>query len=249
MRATGLPGGQGGPGDSGQLGAHASPRGDAVLRLSRATLMLVFTPELCGERPPLEVLEAALPEVDAIQVRVKLSGRTGGPSPARELFDWTVRVLDLFAAHPSYEPPVIVNDRVDVALALAPRGCAGVHLGTEDCPPREARELLGPRACIGLSTHTVHEVAAAGELPVDYLGFGPIHATATKGYETGLGPEAAWIAQTATALPLFPIGGIDLARAGELTPVGRAAVGSAILGAADPRAAARALRAALQERD
>ena len=67
----------------------------------------------------------------------------------------------------------------------------------------------------------------------------------SEGYERGLGPEAAWVASTASSVPVFPIGGIDAVGALELAVVGRAAVGAAILCAEDPGAAARALRASL----
>jgi len=204
-------------------------------RLRRARLMLLFTPGLCGERDPLAVLEAALPHIDLVQVRIKAEGRVEGPSPARELHDWTLRVLDLCVER---EVGVLVNDRVDVAAVLAGRGCAGVHLGQGDCPPEEARALLGPAPLIGLSTHCARDVAAAIELPVDYLGYGPIHATPTRGYSAGLGPEAAWVASEGSPVPVFPIGGIDASCAGELAPLGRAAVSSAILAAEDPGAAA-----------
>jgi thiamine-phosphate diphosphorylase len=124
-----------------------------------------------------------------------------------------------------------------------------VHLGADDAPPELARALLGPEALIGLSTHGAADVVRATELPVDYLGFGPIHATATKGYARGLGSEAAWIAAQASAYPLFPIGGIDATNASELAGVGRAAVGSALLSAPDPARAARELAGLLRAED
>ena len=77
---------------------------------------------------------------------------------------------------------------------------------------------------------------------MNYLGFGPMFPTATKGYERGLGPETAWVADTASALPVFPIGGIDATNAAELARVGRAAVSAAILDAEDPGRAAREIR-------
>lgn len=212
-------------------------------RLGAARLYLVFTPCLCGGRDPLAVLEALLGLVDLVQVRVKTAA---APSPAAQAFEWTARALELCAALGDAAPPVLVNDRVDVARALLERGCAGVHLGQADAPPRAARELLGARALIGLSTHDAAQIARAGEEPVDYLGFGPVHATATKGYARGLGSEAAWIAAQATHLPVFPIGGIDLRNAIELEDVGRAAVGAALLAAPDPPRAARELRALLE---
>ena len=225
-------------------------------RLRDARLYLLFTPSLCGGRDPLEVLEAALPFLDVIQVRPKAPDRDLDPArpsqglaartSAREVHDWSVRVLDLLEAYPALRIPLIVNDRVDVARTLLERGCAGVHLGQDDAPPRLARELLGPEPLIGLSTHSAAQVALALDEPVDYLGFGPVHATPTKGYARGLGPEAAWIAAQASAVPVFPIGGIGPENAGELDDVGRAAVSAALLRAADPERAARELRALLE---
>jgi len=214
------------------------------MRIEDARLMLLFVPGLCGPRDPLEVLEAALPSVDVVQVRPKPPGSVG-PCEARETYDWGLRVLDLVAARSDLDIAVIVDDRVDVALALRSRGCAGVHLGQEDCPPSVARHRLGGESWIGWSTHGPRQVGEAEDLPVDYLGFGPVHATATKGYEKGLGSEAVWIASIATNRPLFPIGGIDATNIGELARVGRAVVGAAILRAEDPGRAAGELRSLL----
>ncbi len=218
-------------------------------RLSRARLMLILSPELCGERDPLAVAATVLPHVDAIQVRPKATS-TGGSVPAtshaRPTFELALGVLELASA--IADPPlVLVNDRVDVALALTERGVAGVHLGQDDLPPADARALLGPDPLIGLSTHCAADVVRAGELPVDYLGFGPLFATATKGYARGVGPEAAWVATAAAGVPLFAIGGITRERLTELHPGARVAVAGAILGADDPEASARALRVLLDQ--
>lgn len=215
-------------------------------RLERARLMLLFTPQVCAaERDPLQVLEAVLGEVDVIQVRPKTPGAKT-PCEAKATFDWTVRLLDLLADRPGLDVLVLVDDRVDVAGALWDRGCAGVHVGADDMPPAAARAFLGPGPLIGLSTHSLEDVVTAEEERVDYLGFGPIRPTDTKGYERGIGTEQAWIAASVSARPLFPIGGIDHDAASELARVGRAAVASAILCAADPARAARELRALLE---
>lgn len=210
--------------------------------------MLIFSPDLCAGSDPLAVLEAVLGSVDIVQIRPKaLAGSTQRPSPssARDVYEWSVRALDVFDAHPELDVPLIVDDRVDVAAALWSRGCAGVHLGQDDCPIEAARLVLGTDPLIGFSTHSLSQVAHANELAVDYLGFGPIHATMTKGYTRGLGAEACWIACTGSEKPVFPIGGIDFTNAGELARIGRAAVGSAILRAEDPARAAREIRALL----
>ncbi len=215
--------------------------GDTQLRrerLARAHLQLIFTPKSCGARDPLEVLDAVLPFVDVLQVRPKASSGTAVTS-AREALSWTERVLERVGERDTL---VLVNDRVDVARTLLEHGCDGVHLGQNDASPGSARELLGADALIGLSTHDAAQVVLACEQPVDYLGFGPVFPSATKGYERGLGPEAAWIADEAASLPVFPIGGIELSNVDQLDRVPRAAVSAAILSADDPARAARTLR-------
>ena len=229
------------------MSTTSGPFDPAELRraVADARLMLIFTPELCRGGNPLETLESVLDWIDVIQVRPKGGGSSAG-STARSVYEWCARVLDLLSCHPQLLRPVVANDRVDVARALWRRGCAGVHVGQDDCPIEIAREFLGPHPLIGVSTHDMAQVVAAGSLDsVDYLGFGPIHATRTKGYERGVGPEACWVASAATAHAVFPIGGIDATNIGELTRIGRAAVGAAILSAEEPPRAARELRALL----
>lgn len=208
-------------------------------RLADARLLLVFTPSVTDD--PWGALEAALPHVDVVQVRVK--NAPDAVTEARATYDAALRVLEMAA---DADCLVMVNDRVDVARALLPAGLAGVHLGEDDCPAVVARGHLGPDALIGLSTHDARGVANAFDEPVDCLGFGPCFPTTTKGYERGLGPEAAWAASQAANVPLFPIGGIDTTNAFELAQVGRAAVASSILAARDPADAARAIRSALE---
>ena len=221
-------------------------------RLNSAELMLLFTPDLCGGRDPRERLATLLPLVDVVQIRIKPrpSGTVlpGTPSPqaaARETFDWSLVAAELCSALDD-APLLIVNDRVDVALALRDRGVDGVHLGQGDFPTEAARELLGPDALIGHSTHDVAQVALAEEQSVDYVGFGPIFATETKGYERAIGPESAWIASVGSGLPLFPIGGIDARNVNSLAEVGRVAVSSALLSAERPAEVASGMREALQ---
>ncbi|MHC4379443.1 MAG: thiamine phosphate synthase, partial [Planctomycetota bacterium] len=167
---------------------------DSRKRLIDARLMWIFTPDPEHTRVAEAALEAALGRVDAIQVRLKLPGRRSGPSPAGPLLEWTRRVLARREAlEPSSRPLVFVNDRPDVARVLADEGLDGVHLGDRDLSPEAAREYLPKELLLGLSTHHPDEVLAAQDRPVDYLGFGPVFATATKGYERGHGPERAWI--------------------------------------------------------
>jgi thiamine-phosphate pyrophosphorylase len=220
-------------------------------RLQEARLMLLVSPELAPAGELLERVAAALPHVDALQARPK-DPRTqpspAAPCPARATWDLARELLRLVRERRS-KALVLVDDRVDVARALLDEGLAGVHLGADDCPVEVARAHLGDEALVGLSTHSFEDVLAAQERRVDYLGFGPVHATPTKGYARGLGATAAWLACEASPLPVFPIGGIDAANAAELARAGRACVGSAILSAGDPAAAARAIRAALESSD
>ena len=72
---------------------------------------------------------------------------------------------------------IIINDRVDIALAAK---ADGVHLGQDDMPPEKARILLGAAAIIGFSTHSVEQVKLAASFPIDYIAIGPIFATSTK---------------------------------------------------------------------
>jgi len=72
---------------------------------------------------------------------------------------------------------IIINDRVDIALALK---ADGVHLGQDDLPPEQARKILGEKAIIGFSTHSIKQAVEAVKLPIDYLAIGPVFATKTK---------------------------------------------------------------------
>jgi thiamine-phosphate pyrophosphorylase len=103
---------------------------------------------------------------------------------------------------------VIINDRVDIALVTK---ADGVHLGQNDMPPEKARSVLGDKAIIGVSTHTIEQVVAAAKLPVDYIAFGPIFGTTTKADpERTVGLEGLKQAREAAAsMPLVAIGGID----------------------------------------
>ena len=215
-------------------------------RLDAARLLLIFTPELCGERDAFDQLLALLPRVDVVQVRPKPLGPSRAPAPARECLNWSRRILEATATMD--DPPlVLVDDRVDVAQLLLDEGLAGVHLGADDMDPKKAREVLGSAALIGLSTHSLKDVLRAEDQPVDYLGFGPMYDTTTKALSGGLGPEHAWVAAATSTRPVFPIGGIDVLRASELSQVGRAAVGSALLSSDDPSSVAEELHWALTQ--
>ena len=104
---------------------------------------------------------------------------------------------------------IIINDRVDIALALK---ADGVHLGQDDMPPDAARRILGPHAIIGFSTHNVEQAQLAAAMPVDYVAIGPIFATLTK--QAGNAPLGldglSLVRQSIGGLPLVAIGGITI---------------------------------------
>jgi len=129
---------------------------------------------------------------------------------------------------------LIINDRVDIAAAV---GADGVHLGQDDLPAAAARELLGPQATIGLSTHNLSQAQAAVKLPIDYLALGPIFSTSTKvdvAGELGLERLRA-VRRTLGEFPLVAIGGITAQRAVDVLRAGAnsIAVISALLGSPD----------------
>lgn len=107
-----------------------------------------------------------------------------------------------------YKVPIIINDRVDIALALE---ADGVHLGQDDMPPAMARAMLGESAVIGFSTHSLEQARAALKLPVDYIAFGPIFETKTKdGAEAVVGLNGLReIRDAIDDFPLVAIGGIN----------------------------------------
>jgi thiamine-phosphate pyrophosphorylase len=143
--------------------------------------------------------------------------------------------------------PLIVNDRVDVALAA---GADGVHVGQSDMDCRNVRRLLGSDAIVGLSVETMEQAERAAALDVDYLGVSPIFATPTKtdtASEWGLSGLAAL--RRASKHVLVAIGGIHASNAAEVVEAGAdgIAVVSAICAAPDPEAAARELRRAIDQ--
>jgi thiamine-phosphate pyrophosphorylase len=136
---------------------------------------------------------------------------------------------------------LIVNDRPLVAREV---GADGVHVGQDDMPVAEVRELVGPELLIGLSTHSPDEVDAVDAELVDYIGVGPVHATPTKPGRPAVGLELVRYAAAHAFVPFFAIGGIDVANAPEAIEAGarRLCVLRAIAAAEEPERAAHELR-------
>ena len=132
----------------------------------------------------------------------------------------------------SYDCRLIVNDRVDIALACE---ADGVHLGQEDLPLHAARKLMGERI-IGISTHSTEQAKEAGDGGADYIGFGPMFGTTTKatGY-SARGPAMLRQVREAVKVPIVAIGGITEGNVNEVWQAGAdsAAIISDLLGADD----------------
>src|SRR3954453_13823227 len=141
---------------------------------------------------------------------------------------------------------LLINDRVDIALAA---GAHGVHLGQDDMPPEAARKLLGLEAVIGYSPHNLEQAVAATKLPIDYLAIGPIFATTTKSDTAPVvGLEGLRVVrQEIGTFPLVAIGGITRENARKVIQAGAdsVAVISALL--SDSTQTTKATRLLVQE--
>ena len=210
----------------------AAPDAPGPLRRERLrTARLYF---VCDARPhgedPEPMLRAALTGgVDIVQLREKQLDRR-----AIERAGATFRRLC-----DTYSSLFIVNDDPELARAC---DADGVHLGQEDRSVADARAALGPDAIIGLSTHSEEQIAAASG--PDYNSVGPIWETPTKEGRPAVGLELIRHAAEHAPLPFYAIGGIDPSNAAQVVEAGarRLAVVRAIRDAADPSAAAAALR-------
>ena len=200
-------------------------------------LYLVTDQSLVRGRPLADVVAAAVQGgVSCVQLREKDLG-------SREFLAQALLLKKLLAP---LRVPLVINDRIDIALAC---GAEGVHLGQSDLPVTEARKLLPPEVFIGWSVESMDEVLQSAALPLDsldYLGVSPIFATPTK-TDTGRawGLDGLARVRAATALPLVAIGGIHAGNARQVLRAGAdgLAVVSALCAADDPQAAAAGIRA------
>ncbi len=201
------------------------------------TLYLVTDPGLARGRPMGEIVRAAVEGgVTVVQIRDK-----GGTS--RALYEEALEMRRLLDA---LNRPLIVNDRLDIALAV---GAAGVHLGQGDLPCAAARRIAGRRMVIGVSVSTVDEAVAAERDGADYVSVSPVFPTPTK-TDT---PAPAGLAglraiRLSVALPVVAIGGANAGNAADLVAAGAdgVAVVSAIMSASDPRGAAKEILQAIR---
>lgn len=202
-------------------------------------LYLVTDRELCLGRPlPEVVAQAVAGGVNVVQLREKSAS-------TREFVELGRALLALLAP---LGVPLVINDRLDVALAV---GAQGAHLGQSDMPVAEARAILGPKALLGLSLETMAQLREAEALPpglVNYYGLSPIFQTPTKA-DAGPGWGLAGLGQARAEVdagsrrPIVAIGGIEPGNAAAVLRCGAnaLAVVSAICSAPDPQAASHAL--------
>lgn len=195
-------------------------------------LCLVTDRGLCGDRPLEQVvMQAVQGGVASVQLREK-------ELPTRAFLEEAFRLQALLAP---LGVPLIINDRVDVALAV---GAAGVHVGQEDMPCECVRRLLGAKAIIGLSVETWEDVVRAQDQPVDYLGVSPVFDTSTKtNTRSAWGIEGLARIRSYSRHPLVAIGGLNASNIAEVLGAGAEgiAIVSAICAAPDPQQATRDL--------
>jgi len=194
--------------------------------------------EAAGAAPARAVEAAVAAGVDLVQIRDRRLGDARLLAHAREIAAAARRG----ARTSDRSVRIVVNRRVDIALAI---DADGVHLGFDAMEIGDARRLLGPRACIGVSTHTVAEVHAARG--ADYVHLAPIFAPLSKrSTRPALGLEAI-TAAAQRSVPVLAQGGVTAGNAAEICRAGAAgvAVTGAILLADDVARATRALRVAL----
>ena len=182
------------------------------------------------------VREALEGGVTLVQYRAKTAS-------SAEMYD---EALQLKALCDSFNVPLIINDRLDIAMAV---GAAGVHLGQDDLPCAAARRILGEDYLIGVSAHNPAEAKAALQSGADYLGCGAVFGTATKADVKKLGTEGLEAICKAKELPVVGIGGVTADNYREVRAAGAdgAAIVSGILAQPYIRATVEAIARVSQE--
>lgn len=206
-------------------------------KLTKAKLYALLSGERCLASLDWTIEQAASGGVDIVQMREKTLPDRELLARARDMRRWTNKAGLVF----------IVNDRPDIARLS---DADGVHLGQEDISVMDARRLLGPKAVIGVSTHSIEQVQKAVMDGADYLGIGPVFPSNTKVFNQFPGLEFIRKACVETSLPSFALGGITPANIQQVIDAGakRFAVGSAIAMAQDPEQVSRLLRSILDTR-
>lgn len=196
-----------------------------------AVYLVTDTACLQGLTLPQAAEQALKGGVTLVQYRAK---NTDGGRMYRE-------ALELKALCDAYGVPLIINDRVDIALAV---GAAGVHVGQSDMPCAAVRKLVPESFIVGVSAHSAAEALQAERDGADYLGCGAVFGSSTKNDASYLGLAGLAAVRAGTELPLVGIGGVTLANFSQVLRQGAdgAALVSGLLGEADIAAAAAAFR-------
>jgi thiamine-phosphate pyrophosphorylase len=206
---------------------------------SRLALIVIADPDAVADRALLEVVRAALQAgAPAIQLRAKALGTRDTVDLGRAIVTETRHSGALF----------FVNDRIDVALVV---GADGAHLGDDDLPLPAARSITPPGFLLGRSVDTADQARRAEGEGADYVGLGPVYATASKAdLGAPIGPEGVRAVVRSVTLPVVAIGGITMENAAAVIQAGAAgiAVIRSVVAAPDPAAAVADLRSAIQHR-
>jgi len=180
-------------------------------------LLVTDRHQTCGRSLTTVLQQAIIAGAPAIQLREKDLSTA----------DLLALAQEIQAVASARAVPLIVNDRVDLVMAL---NMSGVHLRTESLPLSTVRQLLGPRRLIGISTHSIEEVRRANREGADYIVFGPIYDTPSKRpFGPPLGLDRLAEACSQSTVPIFAIGGITCDRVHDIRTVG--AHGAAVIGA------------------
>lgn len=197
------------------------------------SLYLVTDQSLSLDRPLKSVVETAVRGgVSMVQLREK------GAS-TKEFYELAMKIK---ACLKPYNVPLIINDRLDIALAC---GAEGLHIGQSDMPYEVARRLMGKDKIIGLSVENVQDAKDANNLDVDYIGISPVFDTQTKtDTSKALGLDGIKQISRISRHPSVGIGGINMSNAAEIISAGADGISvvSAIMSAQDPMESARQLR-------
>jgi thiamine-phosphate pyrophosphorylase len=206
-------------------------------RLAAASLYLVCSATPEGRELPTLIRTAIAGGVEIVQLREKHMRN-------EELVSEAIAARALCAELGAL---LIVNDRPWVAREA---DADGIHVGQDDIPPAQVRELVGPEMLVGLSTHSPAEIDAVDASVIDYIGVGPVHETPTKPGRPAVGLELIRYAAAHAPVPFFAIGGLDARNLDDTLDAGasRVCVLRAIAAAEDPQQAARELRERLAAR-
>lgn len=202
------------------------------------SLYLVTDRDLALGRPLPEVVEEAVKGgVTIVQLREKHCS-------SAEFYELALQMKKLLNG---YRVPLIINDRLDIALAV---DADGLHIGQHDLPCDVARRLLGKDKIIGLSVESVQDALKANEQDIDYIGISPVFDTSTKtDTATALGMEGVRQIAAISRHPSVGIGGLNHTNAAQVMQAGAdgVCVVSAIMSAAEPGFAARQLKTIIDQ--